>query len=138
MSKATRQSAHVTNTAALQVNKFQEKSNPSQDSSSEDDDVVIQSQPSSSQTQVMHSMYIPYVEGTTMDWTMNESLYHRFPKWKIKCENILDCELVLLSEVRKCNKIVAWSGDFGIDQYVSWYLSPEDLCLEVIWTKCEE
>ena len=51
-----------------------------------------------------------------MDLTVNDSLYHRFLKWKVKCENILDCELAMLSEARKCKKVVAWSGDFGIDQ----------------------
>ena len=66
-----------------------------------------------------------------MDWTVNDSLHHRFLKWKIKCENVLDCELVMLSEARKCKKVVAWSGDFGIDQYVSWCLPLDDLCLEV-------
>ena len=44
----------------------------------------------------------------------------------------------MLSEARKCKKVVAWSGDFGIDQYVSWCLPPEDLCLEVLWNKFEE
>ena len=123
MPKATRQSAHVTNTEALQANELWENSNPLQDASSEYDEVVIQSpqfQPSMSQTQVVQPMYMPYV------------LYHRFLKWKIKCENILDCELAMLSEARKCKKIVAWSGDFGIDQTVSSYLPLEDLYLEVI------
>ena len=50
-----------------------------------------------------------------MDWTVNDSLYDRFLKWKIKCENILDCELAMLSEARNCMKVVAWSDDFGID-----------------------
>ena len=73
-----------------------------------------------------------------MDWTVNGSLYHRFLKWKIKSENILDCELAMLSEARKCKKIIAWSGAFVINKYVSWCLPPEDLCLEVICTKFEE
>ena len=70
-----------------------------------------------------------------MDWTVNDSLYHRFLKWKIKCENLLDCELAMLSKGRKCKKVVAWSGDFGIDQYVSWCLPQDVLCLEMIWNK---
>ena len=53
-------------------------------------------------------------------------------------ENILDCELAMLSEARKCKKVVAWSGDFGIDQYVSWCLPQEELCSEMIWNKFEE
>ena len=73
-----------------------------------------------------------------MVWTVNDSLYDRFLKWKIKCENILDCKLAMLSETRKCKTVVAWSGDFGIDWYVSWCLPPEGLCLEVLWNKFEE
>ena len=44
----------------------------------------------------------------------------------------------MLPEERKCKKIVAWSGDFGLDQYISWNLSSKDLALEVIWKKFEE
>ena len=44
----------------------------------------------------------------------------------------------MLSETRKCKKIVAWSGDFGLDQCKSWNLPNEDLTLEVIWKKFEE
>ena len=85
----------------------------------EEVEVVIQSpqfiQPSTNQPQVVQPMYMPYVEGPKKDWTVNDSLYHRFLKWKIKYENILDCELAMLSEARKCKKVVAWSGDFGFD-----------------------
>ena len=73
-----------------------------------------------------------------MDWTVNDSLYHTVLKWKIKCENILDSELAMLSEARKCKKVIALSGDFEIDQYVSWCLPQKDLYLEVISTKFEE
>ena len=37
----------------------------------------------------------------------------------------------MLSETWKCKKVVAWSGDFGIDQVISWDLSPEETTLEV-------
>ena len=67
-----------------------------------------------------------------MDWTMNDGLHNRFLKWRLKCENILKCELAMLPEERKCTKIVVWSGDFGLEQYISWSLSNEDLTLEVI------
>ena len=43
-----------------------------------------------------------------MDWTLNDSLYHRFLKWKMKYENILDCELAMLSEAPKSRKL--WPG----------------------------
>ena len=88
--------------------------------------------------QDLTSMYVPYIEGPKMNWTVDDSLYNRFIKWKIKCKNILDCELAMLSEARKCKKVVAWSGDFGIDQYISWDLTAEEICLETIWQKFEE
>ena len=44
----------------------------------------------------------------------------------------------MLSERRKCKKVVAWSGDFGMDQYGSWSLSTEELTLGTIWEKFEE
>ena len=33
---------------------------------------------------------------------------------------------------------MAWSGDFGIDQYISWGLPQEEVWLEVIWKMFEE
>ena len=39
----------------------------------------------------------------------------------------------MLHERRQCKKVIAWSGDFGMDQYVSWSLSNEELMLDTIW-----
>ena len=114
MPKATRTSNCVDNTSE---NEFQSDSNLSHESSS-DDEVVLQSpqfKSSTSQMQAMQQMFMPYIEGPKMDQTVKDSLYHRFLKWKIKCKHTLDCELAMLSEARKCKKVVAWSGDFGID-----------------------
>ena len=44
----------------------------------------------------------------------------------------------MLSEPRKCKKVLAWSGDFGLDQYVSWNIPSEELTLEIIWKRFEE
>ena len=44
----------------------------------------------------------------------------------------------MFSESRKCKKVLAWSGGFGLDQYISWNLSSKDMTLEVIWKKFEE
>ena len=83
-------------------------------------------------------MFMPYIDGTKMDWTGNDGLYHRFLKRHLKYENILECKLVMLSERRKCLKVIAWSGDFDMGQYVSWSLSTEKLTLDTIWEKFEE
>ena len=73
-----------------------------------------------------------------MVWTVNDGLYNRFLKLQLKCKNILDCEFVMLPEPRKCKKLLAWSGDFGLDQYVSWNIPFEELTLEVFWKRFEE
>ena len=90
------------------------------------------------QPQPVPSMFMPYIEGPRMDWTVNDGLYHRFMKWHLKCENILECELAALPECQQCKKAIVWSGDFGMDQYVSWGLPSDQLILDTIWGKCEE
>ena len=75
--------------------------------------------------QAIPNKFMPYIKGPKMDWTTNDAFYHRF----LKCENILECGLVALPEHQKCKKV---SGDFGMDQYVSWGLSNEDLNLDTI------
>ena len=115
MPKATRKSVQVTS-----ENELQEDSNIAHESSSEDEEILLrksQPKPSTSQIQVAQ-VYMPYIEGPKMNWNVDDGLYNRFMKWNIKCENILDCEVVMLSESRKCKKVIAWSGDFGIDQYI--------------------
>ena len=138
MPKAAKKSNDVESTSK---NEYQADSNLSNEASSDDQEVFVNAQPSKSnkvQEVPSMNMYMPYIEGPSMDWTVNDNLYNIFLKWKLKCENILECELAMLSETRKCKKIVAWSGDFGLDQYISWNLPNEDLTLEVIWKKVEE
>ena len=132
MPKATRKS-HCVNTTS--DNELQADSSVSQESSS-DDEVVLQSpqfKPSTRKVQAMQHLYMSYIGGPKMDWTVNDSLYYRFLKWKIKCENVLDCELAMLSEAIKCKKVVAWSGDFGIDQYISWCLLKKNYAWRYIY-----
>ena len=73
-----------------------------------------------------------------MDWSVNDGLYHHFLKWRLKCENILECELAALSDKQQYKKVIASSGDFGIDWYVSWSLPKEELNVHTIWDMCEE
>ena len=55
-------------------------------------------QPSASQAQFVPAMNMPHIEGPKMDQTANGGLYHRFLKWKHKCENILDYEHAMLPD----------------------------------------
>ena len=51
---------------------------------------------------------------------------------------ILDYELSNLPDKQKCQKVIAWSSDFGMDLYVSWSIPKEELTLDAIWAKFEE
>ena len=62
------------------------------------------------QPQLMAGMYMPYIEGPSMDWTVNDNLYHRFLKWHLKCKNILECKVVVLPEHQQCKKIAEWTN----------------------------
>ena len=93
----------------------QETSNTHKESSSseKEQDHEVTFQPF--QAQLIPNIFMPYIEGPTMDWTVNDGLYHRFLKWHFRCEKILECEFAILSERRKYKKVIAWSGDFGKD-----------------------
>ena len=84
------------------------------------------------------TMFMCYIEGPKMNWAVDIGLYHRFLKWRLKCETILDCKLANLSAKQKCQKVIAWSGNFDMDLYVSWSIPKEELTLDAIWTKFEE
>ena len=90
MPRPTKNSACVANTSVSQENSI-----ISQASFSSDVEMEVQSpqcfQPSTSQSQpFVQPMFMPYIEGPKMEWTLNESLYHRFLKRKLKCVNILN------------------------------------------------
>ena len=88
MPRSTKNSACVVNT-----NVCQDTSIVSKESSSSDVEMEVQSpqfiQPSTNQPHpLVIPMFMPYIEGPKMDWTVNDSFYHRFLKWKLKLENI--------------------------------------------------
>ena len=53
------------------------------------------------------TMFMPYIEGPKMNWTVDDGLSHRFLKWHLQCKTILDCELANLPEKQKCQKVIA-------------------------------
>ena len=71
----------------------QDEANIQEDSCSEqeiDPDAIV------NQPQAFSSMFMPYIEGTKMDWTMNDGLYSRFLKWNLKCKKYLSVSLQCL------------------------------------------
>ena len=49
----------------------------------------------------MNQSTIQIIEGSVMDWSMNDSLYSRFKTLKLKCENVLEVELASMPDTRK-------------------------------------
>ena len=135
MPKTTKSSAQVEAQASSQQEAHETSQEELTSSDQETNPEVTLNTPR--QPQVVPSMFMPYIEGPKMDWAVNDGLYHRFLKWHLKCENILECELAALPERQQCKKVMAWSGDFGMDQYVSWGLPTDQLTLEIIWGKFE-
>ena len=140
MPKVTQMSAHEKHNLLNEESKV--PSSPEETASSDkgmdqepDPEVLFQL---SRAQQVISSMFMPYIEGPKMEWTVYDALYQRFLKWHLKCENILECELVSLPECQKCMEVIAWIEDFSIDQNVSGGLSNEDLNLDTIQGKYEE
>ena len=109
-----------------------EETSEQEETGSDQEQEDVEQEVTLSPPQAFPNMLMPYIEGPKMECTVNDNLYNRFLKWKLKCENILECELAMPVETRKCKKVIFQSGDFGIDQYVSWCLPPEELCLDVI------
>ena len=137
MPKASKSSARE----EAQVSAQQEANDTSQEelpSSDQETDSEVTFQPPRQQPQVVPGMFMSYIEGPKMDWTVNDGLYHIFLKWHLKSGNILEFELAALPERQQCKKVIAWSGDFGMDQYVSWGLPTDQLTLEIIWGKFED
>ena len=60
-------------------------------------------QPSTGQAQFVPDMFMPY-RGHKMDWTVNDGLYHRFLKWKLKYEKILIVNLHCFLSQRNARK----------------------------------
>ena len=81
-------------------------------SADQEQDPEVLFQPS--EAQFVPNMFMPYIEGPKMNWTVNDGLFHRFLKWHLDCENILECELAMLPERRQCKKVIALSG------YLTW------------------
>ena len=62
-----------------------------QEETSSDEEQDVEQEVTISPLQAFPSMFMPYVKGPKMDYTVNDNQYNWFLKWKLKCENILEC-----------------------------------------------
>ena len=78
MPKSNKTSSHK-----MENNQNEDEVGTQEESSSDqerDQEVISHAQ------QVVSSMFVPYIEGPKVDWTVNDGLYHRFLKWRLKCK----------------------------------------------------
>ena len=73
----------------------EESASPGQE---QDPEISFHSSLAQPAPQVIPNMFMPYIESPKMDWTVNDGLYHKVLKWRLKCENILGCGFVALPE----------------------------------------
>ena len=66
-------------TEEVSIRSPQASTNCAQESDSEQEVIIKSPLP------VPTSMYVPYIEGQKMNWTVDDGWYNRFAKWKLKC-----------------------------------------------------
>ena len=54
-------------------------------------------------------------KGPVMDWTNNTGLDEHYRKWKKWVEVLFKGPLSEVTETIKCNYVIYWSGDHGMD-----------------------
>ena len=138
MPKASKSSAQE----EAQVSTQQEAIETSQEelpSSDQERDSKVTLKPPRQQPQVVPSMFMPYIEGPKMDWTVNDGLYHRFLKRHLKCENILECELAALPERQQCKKVkekgpkLITSKEMIMQEYPDVFQTAKILQWDIFW-----
>ena len=59
-------------------------------------------------------------KGPVMDWTNDIGLGERYRKWKKRVEVLFKGPLNTVAEGVKCNYIIYWSGDHGMELVDKW------------------
>ena len=59
-------------------------------------------------------------KGPVMDWTNDLALDERYRKWKKWLEVLFKGPLSELTDAVKCNYVIYWSGDCGMDLVDKW------------------
>ena len=59
-------------------------------------------------------------KGPDMDWTNDNGLDECYRKWKKKVEVLFKGPLNSATDAIKCNYIIYWSGDHGMDLVDKW------------------
>ena len=84
---------------------------------------------------VYTSMYMPYIEGLKMDWKVHYIIDSS--NGNSSARIFWNVNSLLSPNAKKCKKVITWSGNFGMEQYVCWGLSKDDMNLDTIWERLD-
>ena len=59
-------------------------------------------------------------KGPVLDWTNDIGLAERYRKWKKRVEVLFKGPLNTVAEGVKCNYVIYWSGDHGMELVDKW------------------
>ena len=77
-------------------------------------------------------------KGPSMDWSTDENLYSQFKMWKQRCELLFTGPMAKIDDEIKCEHLLYWSGERGIELFNSWDLSAyEQKKLDSYWERFE-
>ena len=82
-------------------------------------------------------------KGPVMDWTNDSGLDEHYKKWKKRVEVLFKGPLNEATAAVKCNCVIYWRGDHGMDLVDKWTtegkITEENKeTLNTYWTKFEE
>ena len=82
-------------------------------------------------------------KGLEMDWTNDNGLDECYRKWKKRVEVLFNGPLNSATEAIKCNYVIYWSGDNGMDLIDKWETEGKihdtnREALKTYWDKFEE
>ena len=81
-------------------------------------------------------------KGPVMDWTNDSGLGEWYRKWKKQVEALFKGPLNAVAELIKCNYMIYWSGDHGMDLVDKWTTEAKihdgnKETLDTYWTQFE-
>ena len=78
-------------------------------------------------------------ESPKIDWTPGPDLLQRFKRFRQKCELLFDGPLKARTNEQRCRYVLLWTGDYGLDLFITWNLSSKQQNkLDEDWKRFEE
>ena len=78
-------------------------------------------------------------EPPKIDWTPGPDLTQRLKRFRQKCELLFEGPLKARTNEQRCNYLLLWTGDYGLDLYNTWNLNADQTKdINEYWQRFEE